>query len=200
VIYIDFRHERGAPLSLNNWGSRRCNFLIATISRDALPLSRVQRIVWSLDPELPLGRFDPLDAKLTAHLAQPKLRAQVLTGFSTVSLLLAAIGLYGILSQSVAQSKREIAIRLALGANQRQIVRLGIRRALAITAAGVVCGVALAFLGARAVRSVVYGISPLNPVLYLSVSCVLFAVALAAAFFPARRAAAVDPMTNLRAE
>jgi predicted permease len=200
VVYVDFRQERGAPLGVSNWNSRRCNFLIAAASRDALPLRKVQRIVWSLDPALPLGRFDPLDARLMAHLAQPKLRAQVLSGFSGISLLLAAIGLYGILSQTVAQGKREIAIRVALGADRRKIVRLVVRRAISITAVGVVTGTALAFTGARAVRSILYGVSPLNPALYVGATCVLFAIALLAAFVPARRAASVDPIINLRAE
>lgn len=200
VVYLDFRQQRDASIGATNWGSTRCNFLIATASPDALPLRSVQQIVWSLDLELPVEQFDPLDKKVMTHLAQPKMRAQVLTGFSGISLLLASIGLYGILSQAVAQRKREIAIRLAVGANRTDVVGLIMRRSLAITMAGVICGTAVACATARAVHSVLYGISPFNPLLYAGAACVLLAVSMVAAFVPARRAATVDPMSNLRAE
>jgi ABC-type antimicrobial peptide transport system permease subunit len=128
------------------------------------------------------------------------MRAQVLTGFSGISLFLAAIGLYGVLSQSVAQRKREIAIRLALGADRQSVVRLILGRALAIAMGGVLAGTAIALLGARAVRSILFGISTLNPALYAGAAGVLIAVAMLAALIPARRAAATDPMTSLRAD
>jgi len=200
LVYLDFRQQRDASIGATNWGSTRCNFLMATASPDALPLRNLQRIVWRIDPELPVEQFDPLDKKVTTHLAQPKMRAQILTGFSGISLLLASIGLYGILSQAVAQRKREIAIRMAVGADRRDVVRLIMRRSLAITVAGVLCGTVFAFIGARAVRSVLYGISPLNPLLYAGAICMLLAISIIAAFVPAKRAASVDPMTNLRSE
>jgi putative ABC transport system permease protein len=200
LVYLDFRQQREAAMGVTNWDSTRCNFVIAVRSPDALPLSQLQSLVWSLDPELPVEQFDPLDKKVAAHLAQPKMRAQVLTGFSGISLLLASIGLYGILSQAVAQRKREIAIRLAVGAGRKDVVRLIMRRALAITVLGVLGGTVLALLGARAVHSVLYGISALNPVLYAGAIFVLLSIAVIAALVPAKRAASVDPMINLRSE
>lgn len=199
LVYVDFRQERRAAIGVTNWGSTRANFLIAT-APDAWSVNEVKKVVWSLDPELPVEQFDSLDKKLMTHLGQPRMRAQVLTGFSGIALLLAAIGLYGILSQAVAHGKREIAIRLALGANRAEVTALVVRRALAITAAGVAGGTILAGIGAMAVRPVLYGISPLNPLPYAAALAVLFAVSIAAAFVPARRAAAVDPMLNLHAE
>jgi predicted permease len=200
LVYLDFQQEKDAPIGVTNWNGRRCSFLIAGTSGAPLTLTKVQTVIASLDPELPIDRFDPLDKRVMAHLAQPKMRAEVLSGFSGISLLLASIGLYGVLSQAVAQRRREIAIRLAVGADRKDVIGLVLRRSLAITAAGVFCGTVIAFAGAKAVHSVVYGISPLNPLLYAAAACVLFAVSLMAAFMPARRAAAVDPATNLRTE
>jgi putative ABC transport system permease protein len=197
-VYLDFRQERESPIGVTNWGGRKCNFLVATDTRDGLAVSELQRRVWSLDSELPVDEPEPLTKKVMAHLAQPKMRAQVLTGFSGISLFLAAIGLYGVLSQSVAQRKQEIAIRLALGADRKDVVRLILGRALAITAGGVLAGTVIASLGAKAVRSVLFGISALNPALYAGAAGVLIVVAIIAALLPARRAARVDPMTSLR--
>ena len=199
-VYLDFRQQRESPIGATNWGSRKCNFLVATDAPDGLASSELQRTVWKLDPELPVGQPEALTKRVMAHLAQPKMRAQVLTGFSGISLFLAAIGLYGVLSQSVAQRKREIAIRLALGADRQSIMRLVLGRALAIAMGGVLAGTAIALLGARAVRSILFGISTLNPALYAGVAGVLITVAILAALIPARRAAATDPMTSLRAD
>jgi predicted permease len=199
-VYLDVRQQRESPIGATNWGSRKCDFLVATDAPDGLALNELQRTVWKLDPELPVGQPEALAKKVMAHLAQPKMLAQVLTGFSGVSLFLAAIGLYGVLSQSVAQRKREIAIRLALGADRQSVVRLILGRALAIAMGGVLAGTALALLGARAVRSVLFGISTLNPALYAGAAGVLIAVAILAALLPARRAAATDPMASLRAD
>jgi len=199
-VYLDFRQQRESPIGATNWGSRKCNFLVATDAPDGLASSELQRTVWKLDPELPVGQPEALTKRVMAHLAQPKMRAQVLTGFSGISLFLAAIGLYGVLSQSVAQRKREIAIRLALGADRQSIMRLVLGRALAIAMGGVLAGTAIAMLGARAVRSILFGISTLNPALYAGVAGVLITVAILAALIPARRAAATDPMTSLRAD
>jgi len=149
---------------------------------------------------LPVGQPEALTKKVTAHLAQPRMRAQVMTGFAGISLLLAAIGLYGVLSQSVAQRRREIAIRLALGAEGKDVVRLILRRALAIAVGGVLGGTVIALIGARAVRSLLFGISALNPLLYAGAAGVLIAVAILAASLPARRAAKTDPMASLRAD
>jgi putative ABC transport system permease protein len=199
-VYLDFRQAREDGIGATNWGSRRCTFLIATDSLHGLPLSELQRAVWSLDTELPVELPESLTSTMTTHLAQPKMRAQVLTGFAGISLFLAAIGLYGVLSQSVAQRKREIAIRLALGAERKDVVRLILGRALAIATAGVLCGTIIAGASARTMHSVLYGVSALNPLLYAGAVGVLLAVAMIAAFVPARRAATVDPMTSLRAD
>ena len=176
------------------------NFLIATEPGNRFGAGELQRMVAKLDPELPVEQPEALAKKVISHLAQPKMRAQVLTGFSAVSLFLAAIGLYGVLSQSVARRRREIAIRLALGADQRKIIGLILRRALGIVLGGVLAGTAIALIGARTIRSVLFGISALNPALYAGAAGVLIVVAILAALAPARRAAATDPTTNLRAD
>lgn len=200
IVYLDYRQQRENAVGVANWGSRRCTFLIATARPKTLAAGKVRQLVLSLDSELPIDELSPLGNELEKHLAQPRMRAQVLTGFAGISLLLAAIGLYGILAQSVTRTKRSIAIRMALGARRKDVVRLVMARALSITAAGVLCGTAISVAAARAVHSVLYGISPLNPPLYAGAAGVLLAVSVAAALLPARRAANVDPMTTLRAE
>ncbi len=199
-IYLDFRQERDNPIGLANWGSRKLNFLVATEAGNPFGAGELQRIVAKLDPELPMEQPEALAKKVMAHLAQPKMRAQVLTGFSVVSLFLAAIGLYGVLSQSVARRRREIAIRLALGADQRKIVGLILRRALGIVLGGVLAGTAIALVGAKAIRSILFGISALNPALYAGAAGVLIVVAILAALAPARRAAKTDPISSLRTD
>jgi predicted permease len=199
-IYLDFGQERDNPIGLANWGSRKLSFLVATDASNRFDARELQRMVSKLDPELPIGQPEPLAKKVMGRLAQPKMRAQVLTGFSAVSLFLAAIGLYGVLSQSVARRRREIAIRLALGADQRKIIGLILKRALGIVLGGVFAGTAIALVGARAIHSVLFGISTLNPALYASAAGVLILVAILAALAPARRAAKTDPMSSLRAD
>jgi len=199
-IYLDFRQERDNPTGLTNWGSRKLNFLIATEPGNRFGAGELQRIVAKLDPELPVEQPEALAKKVMAHLVQPKMRAQVLTGFSAVSLFLAAIGLYGVLSQSVARRRREIAIRLALGADQGKIIGLILRRALGIVLGGVLAGTAIALVGAEAIRSILFGISALNPALYAGAAGVLIVVAILAGLVPARRAAKTDPVSSLRAD
>jgi len=199
-IYLDFRQEQDNPMGLTNWGSRKLNFLIATEPGNRFGAGELQRMVAKLDPELPVEQPEALAKKVISHLAQPKMRAQVLTGFSAVSLFLAAIGLYGVLSQSVARRRREIAIRLALGADQGKIIGLILRRALGIVLGGVLAGTAIALVGAEAIRSILFGISALNPALYAGAAGVLIVVAILAGLVPARRAAKTDPVSSLRAD
>jgi len=120
--------------------------------------------------------------------------------FGVLALFLAAIGLYGVLSQSVARRRREIAIRLALGADQGKIIGLILRRALGIVLGGVLAGTAIALVGAEAIRSILFGISALNPALYAGAAGVLIVVAILAGLVPARRAAKTDPVSSLRAD
>ena len=117
-----------------------------------------------------------------------------------LALLLAAIGVYGVMTYSVSQRTREIGIRMALGANRRDVLRLVTRQGLRLIGLGAALGVAGGAAASRLLMSLLFGLSPLDPLAYLSVAMLLLAVALLAIYLPARRAATVDPLVALRCE
>jgi putative ABC transport system permease protein len=119
-------------------------------------------------------------------------------GFAALSLLLAAAGIYGVLAYTVGQRSREIGLRMALGAEHADILKLVVTRGVMLSMAGIVAGVMLAALAASMMASLLYGVRPHDPVVFLAVPVLLFVVALAASYLPARRATKVDPMIALR--
>jgi len=139
-----------------------------------------------------------LSETLSQSTTQQWLTTLLLTLFAATALALASMGLYGVMSQLVAVRRREIGVRMALGARAGQILRSVVAQAATVTGAGIVVGLAGAFALARFMTSLIFGIPPVDPLTFAVVPALLAAVALAAAFVPARRAAAVDPMRALR--
>jgi ABC-type antimicrobial peptide transport system permease subunit len=137
---------------------------------------------------------------VAASTAQRRLNTILLTLFASTALLLAAMGLYGVLSQLVASRTREIGVRMALGARAGQILALVARQAAAVTAVGIAAGLAGGFALARLMSTLVFGISPRDPLTFVVVPIVLASVAAATAHVPARRAARLDPVDALRIE
>ncbi len=133
-------------------------------------------------------------------LLLPRLCAALLGIFGAAGLLLAMVGLYGVMSYSVRSRTREIGIRIALGAEQRSVLQLVTRQGLAITAAGLTIGIAMAFALSRFLATMLYGVSPTDKFTFLVVPSLLLAVAAVAVFIPARRASRVDPLVSLRYE
>jgi ABC-type antimicrobial peptide transport system permease subunit len=124
----------------------------------------------------------------------------LLSAFASLALLLATIGLYGVLSYAVTQRSRELGLRKALGASAGSLVRMVVSRGLALTAMGLVLGLGLAWMGARTLQSLLYGVTAADPATFAAVVGMLGTIALAACYLPARRASRVDPMVVLREE
>src|SRR6185369_17150102 len=156
--------------------------------------------VQSLDPNLPLFEVKTLTEHMRLALFPAKVAATVLGVFGLVALLLSAIGIYGITSYAVAQRTHEIGIRMALGAQFGDVLRLVLNHGLKLTLIGAVIGLAGAYAATRAITSVLYGVSATDPLTFISVSVLLIGVALFACYVPARRATKVDPLVALRNE
>jgi predicted permease len=166
---------------------------------DAAPLAEPSRAVLAaLDPDLPMFRVRTMEQFAQSAVAQPRLYVMLIGLFAAAAILLAAIGIYGVLMHAVAQRTREIGIRLALGASRREVISGVVRQAALLASAGLAVGLALAFAATRFVRSLLFQIEPSDTVTYVAVGLGLFAVALVASYLPARRAARIDPVAALR--
>jgi ABC-type antimicrobial peptide transport system permease subunit len=160
----------------------------------------VRGAIREVNDRLPIDYVWTLSDQVDRSLVQQKLVARLSSFFGLVALLLACIGLYGILSYAVARRTNEIGIRMALGATRGDVVWLVLREALALVAVGVVVGLLAAFAGARTVTSLLYGLQATDPVTIGAATLLLVAVAALAGCLPARRATRVDPLVALRDE
>ena len=156
--------------------------------------------VGAIDPNQPVAEIRSMRDLIAADLAERRFAMLLLASFAAAALLLAAIGLYGVMAFGVSQRTREIGIRVALGAEPGRVVRLVLQRGMLLTGIGLAIGTAAALALGRVMTGLVYGIAPNDPLTLLSVVCVLSAVAMLATYIPARRAASVDPIVALRAE
>ena len=162
--------------------------------------SAVRQAVWSVDKDQPVVRVATMDDLLAASAAERRFALIVFETFALAALVLAAAGIYGVLSGSVAERTREIGLRSALGASRGSILALVIRQGMMLTGLGVAIGLAGAAAASRAIAAMLFGVARLDPVTYLGVIALLAAVSAAACGVPAWRAARVDPATTLRAE
>jgi putative ABC transport system permease protein len=171
----------------------------ATGSPEALTAS-LRATLASLDPGVPLYLVTTLDALVGRTLARDRFTAVLLATFSAVALLLAAVGIYGVFAGDVAQRRKEIGVRVALGAPAGGVIRLVMRRALARAVLGIALGSAGALMAARAMASLLFGVGAADPVSFASVALLLLAVALGATLIPAVRAARVSPLVAIRSD
>jgi putative ABC transport system permease protein len=154
----------------------------------------------SIDPDLPLANIKPLSDVVADSMSQARFSALLLTAFGALALILATIGMYGVISYSVAQRTQEIGIRMALGAQPRSVLEMVIGQGARLALAGIAIGLIAAFGVAKLIGSFLYGVQPGDPLTFAAVSALLLAVALLACYIPARRAMRIDPMIALRYE
>jgi putative ABC transport system permease protein len=166
--------------------------------RSLLPMLKSQ--VWSVAPEQTIAEIRTMDEIESGTLTERRFNTSLLGGFALVALVLAAIGIYGVMAYSVTQRARELGIRIALGAQSGDVVRMVAGWGARLTTLGLGIGLAVAFFATRLMAGLLYGVTPRDPWSFVTVSLVLAAVALAACYLPARRAARVDPIAALRHE
>jgi predicted permease len=180
--------------------SSRTAFLVRTNRSGEELFKELQQQVWSVDRDLPLYDSTTLATLVSDSLAQRRFTMLLLTAFSAVALLLAAIGLFGVISYLVSQHRREMALRMALGADRSDIHRMVLGRGLALGLSGCAIGLALSLAGSRLLSTSLYHTSRFDPATMVAVPILLLAVVLLAVYLPARRAASLDPMQALRSE
>jgi len=166
----------------------------------AATVSAAKRAVHGLDPSLPVFEVRPFSDIVGDAVAQPRLNATLLGAFAALALVLAAVGIYGVIAHSVTQRRQEIGVRVALGAQPRDVFRLVVRQGAALAGAGLAIGLVASWLLTPVLRSWLYEIEPGDPVTFAGVAIVLGAIALVATAIPARRATKVDPVLAMRAE
>ncbi len=186
------------PVEQFNIGSR---FLVARTTSDPVQLTQsVIKEIQTLDPELPVYDVSTMEQRLYDSLARQRFSMLLLGVFALFAVILAAIGIYGVMAYSVNQRTHEIGIRMALGAQPRNILRLVIRQALILVTVGIAIGLAAAFALTQVMSSLLYGVSTTDALTFALTAFALGAIALFASYIPARRAARVDPMVALRYE
>jgi putative ABC transport system permease protein len=152
----------------------------------------------AVDPGVALAQTNTLEAMLAAGLGQPRFRTVLLGGFGLLALVLAAVGIYGVMSYAVAQRSKEMGIRMALGARRQDVLRLVLRQSLVRVGIGLAVGLAGAFVTRRVLEGLLFGVESFDAMVFLAVPALLLMVALAASWFPAHRAASADPADVLR--
>jgi predicted permease len=173
--------------------------IVVRSSGDPLALAAAIRAqIRSLDPDLAIGEFTPLEQLLSRSVARPRFYTSLLTLFAAVALALAGTGMFAVMSYMVSQRRREISIRMALGAYVGDVLRMIVGRALALAGLGAVLGMAAALAVGRVIRKQLFGVPLLDPITIGAVIGLLIVIAAGASFLPARRAARLDPATALR--
>jgi putative ABC transport system permease protein len=187
------------PLSQNPLSSANVIVRVGIANGGALGVS-MQRKIAAIDPNIPVGEIQTVRDLESKALAYPRFRAMLLGAFAGLALVLAVVGLFGVLSQLVAQRTHEIGVRMALGAQEAAVLLMILREGLLLTGGGIILGIALACLLGRYLALLLYGVRPTEPLLLTAMALVLLIAGLIAMYLPARRASKVDPMVALRYE
>jgi len=192
MIYAPFQQDRSGFVRF-----------VSFVARTGAPASVAEGIraeIRRAAPDLPIESTVTMDEAVAASVAQPRFRTVLLGLFAIAATLIATCGLYGLMAYAVTQRRREIGVRMALGADRRDVLRLVLTRALRIVIAGLIVGLAGAAVVTRVLQTFLFGVTPTDPVAFTIVTLLLMAVGLMAAWLPARRATRIDPCVALRAE
>jgi predicted permease len=184
----------------NQTGNQPSGIVVRTLKNPASIIPEVRQAIWSVDSNMPITRIQTIDDILARQLSAPSQNTSLLSAFALLALLLASLGLYGVLSYAVTQRTNEIGVRMALGATSKDILLSFGIRGLKLTLIGLALGLVLAVIAVRLMTTLLYGIRPDYLQTVAVVSLILLAVAALACFIPARRAANVDPLVVLRNE
>jgi putative ABC transport system permease protein len=188
VVYV--------PAAQGPWDTM--TLIVRTAASPLAVTADVQRVIGSLDPALAPGNVQTLERMLWSSLSPQRTTAAMLSVFAGIALLLAVIGIYGVISYSVNQRTHEIGIRMALGAQRADVIRRVVRQGVVLAAFGIAIGTLGSFAMARGMTTLLHEVSPTDPLTFVAVAAILAAVALLGSWLPARRAAAVDPVVALR--
>ena len=194
MLYVPFQQERSEVFVLR---------FVSFVARTATPTSVVEGIraeIRRAAPDLPIVGAVTMDQAVAASVAPPRFRMLLLVVFATTATLIATCGIYGLMAYAVTQRRREIGVRMALGADRHAVLRLVLTRALAIVVAGVIAGLAGAVAVTRVLQRFLFEVTPTDPIAFVLVTLLLMTVGLTAAWLPARRATRIDPSAALRAE
>jgi putative ABC transport system permease protein len=178
----------------------RLNLAIHTRNDPSALAAAVRSAVWSIDKEEPVYSVKTMEARISEAGVQRRVETLLLTAFGLLAMCLAAIGIYGVVSEAVNQRTREIGVRMALGAEAGDVVRMVMRRSLVLSAMGIAAGVGASFYFTRFLQSLLFGVKPTDAATFATAGAVLMAVALLAGYLPARRASHIDPAAVLRGE
>jgi len=190
TIYVPYVFQAFLPLT----------YVVRTAADPASLIPQIRSEVVALDPDVPVAGVATLESWVTGAMEQTRFLLALISAFAGLALILASIGLYGVISYSARQRTREIGVRVALGANHRDVVRLILGQGMTMAAVGVVLGLAASVALTRIVSSYLVGVSATDPVTFAGVPAILLGVAAVASYLPARRASAIHPVHALRDE
>jgi putative ABC transport system permease protein len=201
----DIRHQSlgGQPFPAMYFPTRdigRFNLAIRTQGDPLSIVGAIRKEVQVLDPDQPIAAVKKMSDWVDSSTSAPRYRTTLLGMFAALAMILAATGIYGVMSYSVAQRTHEIGVRMALGARQFDVLKLVVRQGMLLTIVGVILGLIGAFALTRVMQSLLFGVTAKDPFTFAVVAALLIAVAFVACFIPARRATKVDPLVALRYE
>jgi ABC-type antimicrobial peptide transport system permease subunit len=191
----------GAPhiyVSTYQDSNKRLSVVLRTSLAASVLEPQIRHEIQSIDPGLPVFGVASMNDVLDRSLASRRFSADLVGGFAGLAVLLAAIGIYGLVAYMVGQRSREIGIRMALGARRENILRMFLRKGVALAGVGVVAGLVFSASTASVMASLLYGVRPHDPAVFLIVPLLLFGTAVLASYLPARRATEVDPISAFR--